>query len=88
MANAIAARTQMNETAEQKISFNDLILKATASAIRKHPKINSSWMNDFIRYNNHIHIGMAVGMEEGLVVPVIKFAIEKSLSQIKEKLSN
>ena len=58
------------------------MIKAVASAIRKHPKVNSSWLGDKIRYNHHIHIGMAVGMDEGLVVPVLKFADQKSISQI------
>ena len=81
MANAIAFRKQAAD-AGIKFSFNDLMIKAVASAIRKHPKVNSSWLGDKIRYNHHIHIGMAVGMDEGLVVPVLKFADQKSISQI------
>jgi pyruvate dehydrogenase E2 component (dihydrolipoamide acetyltransferase) len=65
-----------------KVSFNDMLIKACASALRQHPDANSSWMNDFIRMNHHIHIGSAVAMPDGLIVPVIKFADQKSLSQI------
>ena len=82
MNNAILARNSMNEVSDSKISFNDLIIKAAASALRQHPAVNSSWLGDKIRYNNHIHIGMAIAVDEGLVVPVIKFADNKSLSQI------
>lgn len=81
MSNAMAFRKQAAD-AGIKFSFNDLMIKAVASAIRKHPKVNSSWLGDKIRYNHHIHIGMAVGMDEGLVVPVLKFADQKSISQI------
>jgi pyruvate dehydrogenase E2 component (dihydrolipoamide acetyltransferase) len=81
MASAMAFRAKAAD-AGLKFSFNDLMIKAVASAIRKHPKVNSSWLGDKIRYNHHIHIGMAVGMDEGLVVPVIKFADQKSISQI------
>jgi pyruvate dehydrogenase E2 component (dihydrolipoamide acetyltransferase) len=81
MGNAMAFRKQAAD-AGIKFSFNDLMIKAVASAIRKHPKVNSSWLGDKIRYNHHIHIGMAVGMDEGLVVPVLKFADQKSISQI------
>ena len=79
---AIAARTKINEVAAVKVSFNDLVVKATAMALKKHPKINSSWMGDFIRYNDHINIGVAVAVDEGLLVPVVRFADSKSLSQI------
>ena len=79
---AIAARTKINEVATVKVSFNDLVVKATAMALKKHPKINSSWMGDFIRYNDHINIGVAVAVDEGLLVPVVRFADSKSLSQI------
>jgi pyruvate dehydrogenase E2 component (dihydrolipoamide acetyltransferase) len=82
MDNAMAARAAMNEVSPVKISFNDLIIKACASALRLHPDVNSSWMGDFIRHNHHIHIGMAVAMPEGLIVPVIRFADQKTLSQI------
>ncbi len=82
MDNAISARTSMNELSPVKISFNDMLIKACAVALRHHPDVNSSWMGDFIRRNNHIHIGSAVAMPEGLIVPVIKFADQKTLSQI------
>ena len=82
MDNAMAARTAINEVSPVKVSFNDMIIKACAAALRQHPDVNSSWMNDFIRQNHHIHIGSAVAMPDGLIVPVIKFADQKSLSQI------
>ena len=82
MDNAMAARAAMNEVSPVKISFNDMIIKASAIALRKHPDVNSSWMGDFIRQNHHIHIGSAVAMPEGLIVPVIRFADQKTLSQI------
>ena len=82
MNNAIEARKAMNEVSDSKISFNDLVIKASASALRKHPDVNSSWLGDKIRYNNHIHIGMAIAVDDGLVVPVIKFTDNKSLSSI------
>jgi pyruvate dehydrogenase E2 component (dihydrolipoamide acetyltransferase) len=82
MDNAIAARNAINEVSPVKVSFNDMIIKACAAALRQHPDVNSSWMNDFIRRNHHIHIGSAVAMPDGLIVPVIKFADQKSLSQI------
>ncbi len=82
MDKAIAAREGMNEYSPVKISFNDLVIKASAVALRKHPKINSSWRGDKIRYNQYVHIGMAVAVEEGLLVPVIRFADTKQLSQI------
>jgi pyruvate dehydrogenase E2 component (dihydrolipoamide acetyltransferase) len=67
---------------EPKISFNDIVLKAVAMALRKHPKVNASWMGDKIRYYHHIHVGMAVAIEDGLLVPVIRFADKKPLSAI------
>ena len=82
MDNAMEARKSFNTISPVKISFNDLIIKACAMTLRKHPAVNSSWMGDFIRQNNHIHIGTAVAVEEGLIVPVVKFADQKSLSQI------
>lgn len=82
MDNAMASRTAMNEVSPVKISFNDMVIKACAMALRQHPDVNSSWMGDFIRRNHHIHIGSAVAMPEGLIVPVIRFADQKSLSQI------
>lgn len=85
MDNAIAARKAIVESGS-KISFNDLVVKAAAMALRKHPKVNSSWLGDKIRYNHHVHIGVAVAIDEGLVVPVIKFADSKTLTQIGEEV--
>ena len=85
MDKAIEARKSMNEVSPVKISFNDMVIKAAAAALRQHPKVNSSWLGDKIRYNDHIHIGMAVAVEEGLLVPVIRFADSKSLSQISNE---
>lgn len=82
MDKAIAARNSLNEISPVKISFNDLVIKAVAAALRQHPDVNVSWLGDKIRKNNHIHIGMAVAIEDGLVVPVIRFADNKSLAQI------
>lgn len=85
MDKAIEARNSINEVSPVKISFNDMVIKAAAAALRQHPKVNSSWLGDKIRYNDHIHIGMAVAVEEGLLVPVIRFADNKSLSQISNE---
>ncbi len=82
MDNAIAARVQLNELSPVKISFNDFVIKAVALSLRQHPNVNSSWMTDFIRLNQHIHIGSAVATPDGLIVPVIRFADQKTLSQI------
>jgi pyruvate dehydrogenase E2 component (dihydrolipoamide acetyltransferase) len=82
MDNAVASRTRLNEVSPVKISFNDIVLKACAVALKMHPKVNSSWMGDKIRYNHHVNIGVAVAVEEGLLVPVVRFADTKSLSQI------
>lgn len=82
MDNAVAFRTQINNVLPSKVSFNDIVIKAVTKALRQHPNINSSWLGDTIRYNDHIHIGMAVAVEEGLLVPVIKFADNKSIAEI------
>lgn len=82
MDRAIQARKSINEHSPLKISFNDMIIKAVAAALRKHPKVNASWLGDKIRYNQHIHIGVAVAVDEGLLVPVIRFADSKTLSHI------
>ncbi len=82
MDKAMEARKAINDVSPVKVSFNDLIIKACAMALRQHPDVNSSWMGDFIRHNQHIHIGTAVAIEDGLIVPVVKFADQKSLSQI------
>ena len=86
MDKAIDARNDINETSPVKISFNDFVLKASAMALRKHPKINSSWLGDKIRYNQHIHIGVAVAVEDGLLVPVVRFADGKNLAQISSEV--
>ena len=82
MDNAIAARTQLNEVSPVKVSFNDLVVKAAALALRQHPAVNASWLGDKIRRYSHIHIGIAVAIEDGLIVPVIRFADQKTLPQI------
>ena len=82
MDKAVASRDKLNEVSPVKISFNDMVLKACALALKQHPKVNSSWRGDKIRVNNHVNIGVAVAVEEGLLVPVIRFADLKSLSQI------
>jgi pyruvate dehydrogenase E2 component (dihydrolipoamide acetyltransferase) len=82
MDNAIAFRNTVNQSQDVKVSFNDIVVKAVAMALRKHPKINSSWLGDKIRYYNHIHIGVAVAIDDGLIVPVVRFADQKSLVQI------
>jgi pyruvate dehydrogenase E2 component (dihydrolipoamide acetyltransferase) len=78
----IAARTVVNETAPVKISFNDFIVKAVALALKQHPKVNSSWLGDIIRENHHVNIGIAVAVDEGLLVPVLRFADGLSLDEI------
>ncbi|HUZ58657.1 MAG TPA: pyruvate dehydrogenase complex dihydrolipoamide acetyltransferase [Hanamia sp.] len=87
MDNAINSRKGLNEISPVKISFNDLVIKASAMALRQHPAVNSSWRGDFIRQNRHIHIGSAVAVPDGLMVPVIRFADQKSLSQIASEAS-
>jgi len=82
MDNAMAARTRINEVSPVKISFQDMLIKACATALRRHPAVNSSWMGDFIRTYSHVHIGSAIALPDGLIVPVIRFADRKSLSQI------
>src|SRR5690606_30856525 len=82
MRRMVDARKALNEIAEVKVSFNDILIKAVAMALRKHPEVNSSWMGDFIRTYRHIHIGSAVAIDDGLIVPVIRFADQKSIAQI------
>jgi pyruvate dehydrogenase E2 component (dihydrolipoamide acetyltransferase) len=86
MDQAIASRKSYNELTGEKISFNDIVLKAVAMSLRKHPNVNSSWLGDKIRYNNHIHIGVAVAVPDGLVVPVVKFADHKSFAEISAEV--
>lgn len=88
MDNAIAARKAINASGVYKVSFNDMIIKAVASALRKHPKVNADWMGESIRYNNHIHIGVAVAVDEGLVVPVVKFADSKGISELGTEIKD
>lgn len=86
MTKAVSARTAMNAVAASKLSFNDLVVKATALALRKHPMVNSSWTQDAIRENHQIHIGVAVAVPEGLLVPVVRFADLKTLTQINAEV--
>jgi pyruvate dehydrogenase E2 component (dihydrolipoamide acetyltransferase) len=88
MDQAVLSRGKINETAPVKISFNDFVLKATALALKKHPAVNSSWMGDKIRVNHHVNIGVAVAVEDGLLVPVVRFADTKSLSQISVEVKD
>tara|TARA_R110002049_G_scaffold199845_1_gene370314 strand:- start:4089 stop:5711 length:1623 start_codon:yes stop_codon:yes gene_type:complete len=82
MDNAKASRVHINSLPDTKVSFNDMVLKACAMALRKHPQVNTTWQDDVTRYNKHIHIGVAVSVDEGLVVPVVKFADQMSLTSI------
>lgn len=88
MDNAIAARKAMNAQEGVKVSFNDMVVKAVSMSLRKHPSVNSAWMGDFIRRNDHIHIGIAVAVEDGLLVPVVRFADTKGLSQIGSEVKD
>ncbi len=82
MTNAMSFREQYNSLPDTKISFNDIVVKACALALKQHPQVNSQWFADKMRLNNHVHIGVAVAVEDGLVVPVVRFANEQSLPQI------
>ncbi len=82
MENAKASRSQINNLPETKVSFNDMVLKACAMALKKHPQVNTSWNGDTTIYNHHVHMGVAVAVDEGLVVPVLKFTDQMSLTQI------
>ena len=86
MDKAIDARASINEVATAKVSFNDMVIRASAAALRKHPMVNASWQGDKIRVNHHIHIGVAIAIEDGLVVPVVRFADSKSLSHISTEV--
>ncbi|MDB5151296.1 MAG: pyruvate dehydrogenase, partial [Mucilaginibacter sp.] len=88
MDQAVAARAKMNDFAPVKISFNDLVLKACAVALKQHPAANASWMGESIRYNEHVNIGVAVAVDEGLLVPTVRFADGKSLSQISAEVKD
>lgn len=82
MDQAVEARVRLNQNSPVKISVNDLVIKAAAMALRQHPVVNSSWLGDRIRQNDHIHIGVAMALPEGLVVPVLRFADQKNLVQL------
>jgi pyruvate dehydrogenase E2 component (dihydrolipoamide acetyltransferase) len=82
MENAIAFRVQYNSIPDTKISYNDMIVKACALALKQHPQVNSQWFDDRMQLNNHVHVGVAVAVPDGLLVPVVKFANEQSLTQI------
>lgn len=82
MENAMAFRVQYNSIPDTKISYNDIIVKACALALKQHPQVNSQWFDDRMQLNNHVHIGVAVAVSDGLLVPVVKFANEQSLTQI------
>jgi pyruvate dehydrogenase E2 component (dihydrolipoamide acetyltransferase) len=88
MDSAMQARTRINEFSSVKISFNDMVLKAVAVALKQHPNVNSSWLGDKIRYNEHVNIGVAVAVEDGLLVPVVRFADGKSLSHISAEVKD
>jgi len=88
MDNAMAARAQINEVAPVKVSFNDIVVKAVAVALKKHPAVNSSWQGDKIRFNEHTNIGVAMAVEDGLLVPVVRFADGKSLSHISAEVKD
>jgi pyruvate dehydrogenase E2 component (dihydrolipoamide acetyltransferase) len=86
MGRAVEARAAINAAKGTKVSFNDMVIKATSVALKQHPKVNSSWLGDTIRYNQHVHMGVAVAVDEGLLVPVVRFADTKSLSQINAEV--
>jgi pyruvate dehydrogenase E2 component (dihydrolipoamide acetyltransferase) len=88
MDNAMASRKQINSMPDTRISFNDLVLKASAMALRKHPQVNSQWHGDTTKIAKHIHVGVAVAVEDGLVVPVLKFADQQSLMQIGQNVKS
>ncbi len=88
MDSAMSARTKINEIAPVKVSFNDLVVKAVAVALKQHPNVNSSWLGDKIRYNEHVNIGVAIAVDEGLLVPVVRFADGKSLSHISAEVKD
>ncbi len=88
MDNAIALRKQINAIPDTKISFNDMIVKACALALKKHPQVNSQWCDDHAQLNHHVHIGVAVAIPDGLVVPVLKFTNEQSLQQINANVKD
>jgi len=87
MDRAVDARKAINEAiAPEKVSFNDFVIKAAAAALKEHPAVNAGWHGDFIRYNEHVHIGVAVAVEDGLLVPVVRHADSKPMTQISEEV--
>ena len=88
MGAAMSARKAINASGDVRISFNDMVVKACAMALKKHPKVNSSWLGDRIRYNEHVHIGIAVAVDEGLLVPVVRFADAKGMQVIGEEVKD
>jgi pyruvate dehydrogenase E2 component (dihydrolipoamide acetyltransferase) len=88
MDNAIAARKTLNAMEGVKVSFNDMVVKAVGLSLKQHPNVNSAWMGDFIRRNEHVHIGVAVAVDEGLLVPVIRFADTKGLLQLSSEVKD
>ncbi|WP_224483825.1 pyruvate dehydrogenase complex dihydrolipoamide acetyltransferase [Robertkochia aurantiaca] len=86
MKNAMQSRAHINELPDTKVSFNDMVVKACAMALKKHPQVNTSWKDDVTVYNHHVHIGVAVAVDEGLVVPVLEFTDQMSLTQIGGKV--
>lgn len=88
MENAMASRSFINALPDTKVSFNDMVVKACAMALKKHPQVNTTWNADTTRYNHHVHVGVAVAVEDGLVVPVLKFTDQMSLSQIGSQVKD
>jgi pyruvate dehydrogenase E2 component (dihydrolipoamide acetyltransferase) len=88
MDQAIASRKSLNAMEGVKVSFNDMVIKAVAMSLKKHTAVNSSWLGDVIRRNNHVHVGVAVAVEDGLLVPVIRFADGKGLMQISKEVKD
>ncbi len=86
MGRTVEARAAMNAATGSKVSFNDMVIKATSLALKQHPKVNSSWRGDTIRYNHHVHMGVAVAVDEGLLVPVVRFSDTKTLAQINQEV--
>lgn len=88
MDNAISARTAINNQGNGKISFNDLVIKAVGKSLNDHPQVNAGWYGDFIRYNDHVHIGVAMAVDDGLLVPVVKFADQKDVHTISAEVKD
>ncbi|ETN96609.1 pyruvate dehydrogenase complex dihydrolipoamide acetyltransferase [Zhouia amylolytica] len=88
MDNAMASRKQINNLPDTKVSFNDMVVKACAMALKKHPQVNTSWKGDTTQYNHHVHVGVAVAVDEGLVVPVLKFTDQLGLTQIGSQVKD